>query len=40
MAKHIDSLMYELKTEDVIEDFSNNKNFFDFSHYLSNSKIL
>ena len=28
-----DSLMYEIKTEDVYEDFSNNKGTFDFSNY-------
>ena len=30
-----DSLMYEIKTEDVYEDFSNNK---DFSNYSTKSK--
>ena len=28
-----DSLMYEIKTEDVYEDFSSNKQMFDFSNY-------
>ena len=28
-----DSLMHEIKTEDVYEDFSNNKEMFDFSNY-------
>ena len=28
-----DSLMYEIKTEDVYEDFSNDKEMFDFSNY-------
>ena len=28
-----DSLMYEIKTEGVYEDFSNNKEMFDFSTY-------
>ena len=28
-----DSLMYEIKTEDVYEDFSGNKEMFDFSNY-------
>ena len=32
-----DSLMYEIKTEDVYEDFSN-KEMFDFSNYSSKSK--
>ena len=27
------SLMYEIKTEDVYEDFSSNKEMFDFSNY-------
>ena len=33
-----DSLMYEIKTEDVFEDFRNNKNMFDFSNYSTKSK--
>ena len=33
-----DSLMYEIKTEDIYEDFSSNKELFDFSNYLSKSK--
>ena len=28
-----DSLVYEIKTEDVYEDFYQEKNLFDFSHY-------
>ena len=28
-----DSLMYEIKTEDVYEDFSSDKEIFDFSNY-------
>ena len=28
-----DSLMYEIKTEDVYEDFSNDKEMFDFSNH-------
>ena len=28
-----DSLMYEIKTGDVYEDFTNEKEVFDFSHY-------
>ena len=28
-----DSLMHEIKTEDVYEDFSNNKEMFEFSNY-------
>ena len=35
---HTDSLMYEIKTEDVYEDFSSNKKMFDFSNYLTKSK--
>ena len=30
--------MYEIKTEDVQEDFSCNKEMFDFSNYSSKSK--
>ena len=33
-----DSLMYEIKTEDVFEDFSNDKKMFDFSNYSTKSK--
>ena len=33
-----DTLMYATKTEDVCEDFSNNKEMFDFSNYLTKSK--
>ena len=33
-----DSLMYEVKTEDVHEDFSNNKEIFDFTSYATKSK--
>ena len=33
-----DSLMYETKTEDVYEGFSNNKKMFHFSNYLIKSK--
>ena len=33
-----DSLMYEIKTEDVSKDFSNNKEMFDFSNYSTKSK--
>ena len=33
-----DSLMYEVKTEDVYEDFSNDKEMFDFSNYSTKSK--
>ena len=35
-----DSLMYEIKTEDVYEDFSNDKEIFDLSNYSAKSKIL
>ena len=34
----VDSLMYDFKTEDVYEYFSNDKEMFDFSNYLSKSK--
>ena len=30
--------MYEIKTEDVYEDFSNEKEMSDFSNYLTKSK--
>ena len=30
--------MYEIKTEDIYEDFSNKKEMFDFSDYSTNSK--
>ena len=33
-----DCLMYEIKTEDVYEDFSNNKEMFDFSSSSSKSR--
>ena len=33
-----DSLMYEIKTGDVFEDFSNDKEMFDFSNYSAKSK--
>ena len=33
-----DILMYQIKTEDVYEDFSNDKEMFDFSNYSTKSK--
>ena len=33
-----DSLMYEFKTEDVYENFSNDREMFDFSNYSTKSK--
>ena len=30
--------MYEIKTEDIYEDFSNDKEMFDFSSYSTKSK--
>ena len=33
-----DSFMYEIKTENVYEGFSSNKEIFDFSNYLTESK--
>ena len=33
-----DCLMYEIKTEDVYKDFSNDKEMFDFSNYSTKSK--
>ena len=35
-----DSLMSEIKTEDVCEDFSNDKEMFDLSNYSTKSKYL
>ena len=35
-----DSLVYEIKTEDVYEDFYDDKNLFDFSDYPLNSKFF
>ena len=35
-----DSLVYEIKTEDVYETFYKDKNFFDFSDYPLNSKFF
>ena len=35
-----DSLVYEIKTEDVYEDFYQDKNLFDFSDYPLNSKFF
>ena len=36
--KDTDSLIYEIKTEDVYENFSNDKEIFDFSNYSTKSK--
>ena len=33
-----DSLIYKIKTEDICEDFSSNKEMFDFSNYSTRSK--
>ena len=33
-----DSLMYEVKTEDIYKDFSSNKEMFDFNNYSNKSK--
>ena len=35
-----DSLVYEIKTEEVYEDFYGDKNLFDFSYYSLNSKFF
>ena len=35
-----DSLMYAIKTEDVSEDFSSDKEMFDFSNYSTKSKYF
>ena len=31
--------MYEIKTEDIYEDFSDDKEMFDFSNYSTKSKL-
>ena len=33
-----DSLMYEIKTEDIYKDFSSDKEMFDFNNYSTKSK--
>ena len=38
MITDTDSLMYEIKTEDLYKDFSNEKEMFDFSNYSTKSK--
>ena len=38
LLRDADSLMYEIKTEDVYEDFSSDKEMFDFSNYSTKSK--
>ena len=35
---NIDSLMYEIKTEDIYKGFSNDKEMFDFSNCSTKSK--
>ena len=35
--QNTDSLLYEIKTEDVYEDFSKEKSLFDFSDYPQDS---
>ena len=35
-----DSLMYEIRTEDVYEDFSGNKEMFDFSNYSTSQNAM
>ena len=35
-----DTLVYEIKTEDVYESFYEDKNLFDFSDYLLNSELF
>ena len=35
-----DSLVYEIETEDVDEDFHGDKNLFDFSDYPRDSKLF
>ena len=38
LLRDADSLMYEIKTEDVYEDFGSDKEMFDFSNYSTKSK--
>ena len=38
LSTETDSLMYEIKTKDVYENFSNDKEMFDFSNYSTKSK--
>ena len=40
MLTDTDSLVYEIKTEDVYEDFYQDKNLFDFSYYPLNLKLF
>ena len=35
-----DNLKYEIKTKDVYEDFSKDKEMFDFSNYLASQNVL
>ena len=37
---HTDRLVYEIKTEDIYEDFCQDKNLFNFSDYPLNSKTF
>ena len=37
---HADSLVYEIETDNVNDDVYENKNFFDFSDYLEDSKLF
>ena len=36
----LDSLIYEIETEDVYKDFYKDKNLFDFSDYPQDSKLF
>ena len=38
--KDTDSLVYEIETDDVYEDFYEDKNLFDFSNYPEDSNIF
>ena len=37
---HTDSLTYEIKSEDVYEEFFMHKHLFDFSNFRKNSKFM
>ena len=38
--KDTDSVVYEIETEDISEDFYRHKNLFDFSYYRQDSKFF
>ena len=40
LSANTDSLVYEIETDDVYEDFYQNKSLFDFIDYLEDSKFF